>query len=109
MTLKQLLAHVAVSGIAVGRCADGSAWRDTVEKREDAHAHLTGAFQGWLCIRSPHDVLRRGCQQLSASVMHEFAHLVAAAGHDDRWRVTMRELGQPIPAAYRRKPRRRSK
>ncbi len=69
------------------------------------HSRVRGLSVGWICVRSPRDVLRRGSRQLSTTVMHEFAHLVAAAGHDDDWRRTMRELGQPIPAAYRKRKR----
>ncbi len=110
MTLVQLLAHGRVRGLSVGQCVDGSALASDVYAH--AHQYPKDSNRGWICIRSPKDVLASGSRQLSATVMHEFAHLVAAAGHDDDWRRTMRELGQPIPAAYRkreRKPRRHAK
>jgi hypothetical protein len=103
MTLKELLAHSRVRGLSMGQCVDGS----TLATDVCAHAHQSpkDSNRGWICIRSPRDVLRPGSQQLSTTVMHEFAHLVAAAGHDDDWRRAMRELGQPIPAAYRKRQR----
>jgi hypothetical protein len=107
MTLKQLLAHKAVRGMCLGCCVDGSPLGPDVYAH--AHQHPKDANRGWICIRSPRDVLRRGSRRLSATVMHEFAHLVAVAGHDDDWRRTMKELGQPIPAAYKRKPKRRAR
>lgn len=110
MTLMQLLAHNRVRGLSVGQCVDGS--RLPPDVYAHAHQYPRDSNRGWICICSPRDVLRRGSRQLSATVMHEFAHLVAAAGHDDDWRRTMRELGQPIPAAYRKRqkaPGRRTK
>lgn len=103
MTLIQLLAHSRVRGLSVGQCVDGSPLAPGVYAH--AHQYPKDSNRGWICVRSPKDVLRRGNRQLSATVMHELAHLVAAAGHDDDWRRTMRELGQPIPAAYRKRKR----
>jgi hypothetical protein len=101
MTLMELLAHSRVRGLCVGQCVDGSPLAPDVYAH--AHQYPKDSNRGWICIRSPRDVLRRGSRQLSTTVMHELAHLVAAAGHDDDWRRTMRELGQPIPAAYRKR------
>jgi hypothetical protein len=109
MTLAELLAHNRVRGVSVGQCVDGSPLAPDVYAH--AHQYRKDSNRGWICIRSPKDVLKRGSRQLSTTVMHELAHLVAAAGHDDDWRRTMRELGQPIPDAYRkrkRRPRRRT-
>ncbi len=101
MTLAQLLAHSRVRGLSVGQCVDGSPLGPGVYAH--AHQYPKDSNRGWICIRSPKDVLGRGSRLLSAPVMHELDHLVAAAGHDDDWRRTMRELGQPIPAAYRKR------
>jgi hypothetical protein len=104
MTIRELLAHRRVRGLSMGQCVDGSALAPDVYAH--AHQYPKDSNCGWICIRSPRDVLKQGSQQLSTTVMHELAHLVAAAGHDDDWRRTMRELGQPIPAAYRKRRRR---
>lgn len=103
MTLSEFLAHSCVRGLSVGQCVDGSALPADVYAH--AHQYHKDLNRGWVCIRSPRDVLRRGSRELSTTLMHELAHLVAAAGHDDDWRRTMRELGQPIPAAYRKRKR----
>jgi hypothetical protein len=107
MTLMGLLAHSRVRGLCVGQCVDGSPL--PVDVYAHAHQYPKDANRGWICIRSPRDVFRRGSRQLSRTVMHELAHLVAAAGHDDDWRRTMRELRQPIPAAYQKRKSRRPK
>jgi hypothetical protein len=107
MTLTDLLAHSRVRGVSVGQCVDGSPLAPDVYAH--AHQYPKDSHWGWICVRSPREVLRRGSRHLSTTVMHEFAHLVAAAGHDDDWRRTMRELGQPIPAAYRKRPRKPSR
>ena len=103
MTLHELLAHRRVRGLSVGQCVDGSPLPTGVYAH--AHQYPKDSNRGWVCIRSPRDILRRGSREISTTVMHEFAHLLAAAGHDDDWRRTMRELGQPIPAAYRKRNR----
>jgi hypothetical protein len=104
MTLMELLAHRRVRGLSVGQCVDGSALGADVFAH--AHQYPRDSNRGWICIRSPRDVLRRDSRQVSPTVMHELAHLVSAAGHDDDWRRTMLELKQPIPAAYRKRKRR---
>jgi hypothetical protein len=103
VTLLELLDHRRVRGVSVGQCVDGSPLPPDVYAH--AHQYAKDSNRGWICIRSPRYVLRPGSRQLSTTVMHEFAHLLAAAGHDDDWRRTMRELGQPIPAAYRKRKR----
>ena len=103
MTLQQLLNRPGVRGVCIGACVDGSPWSGAEEL---AHAHVGDRDnRGWICVRSPRYILKRGSRQLSALMLHEFAHLKAHAGHNDTWRATMRELGQPIPAAYRKKRR----
>jgi hypothetical protein len=101
MTLLELLSHSRVRGISVGQCVDGSALAPDVYAH--AHQYPKDSNRGWICVRSPRNVLKPGSRQLSTTVMHELAHLVSAAGHDDDWRRTMLELKQPIPAAYRKR------
>src|SRR5207245_176856 len=104
VTLQQLLNHEKVRGICIGACVDGSDWSDA---NELAHAHVGDkANRGWICVRSPRYILKRGSRNVSALMLHEFSHLEAHAGHTEAWRSTMRELGQPIPAQYRRKKKR---
>ena len=95
-----------VRGIHIGRtCVDGTPFRPD----EAAHAHANPApgakhdsakwTLGYICARSKRD--------LSDFLLHEIAHLAADAGHDDRWRKSLRRLGGRVPAAYRKKPRRK--
>jgi len=71
---------------------------------EAAHAHVTGSqprrFVGFICAKTLTD--------LRDLLVHEIAHLAADTGHDDRWRRSVRRLGGRVPAAYKRKPKRRS-
>jgi hypothetical protein len=103
MTPSELLAHCRVRGLSVGQCVDGSPLAPDVYAH--AHQYPKDSNRGWACIRSPRDVPRPGSRQVCTTVMHEFAHLLAAAGHGDDWPRTMRELWQPIPAAYRKRKR----
>ncbi len=115
MTLRQLLAHSAVKGLCVGQCIDGDPWEDTRTEvaclREVAHAHVRqrgpAKHPGWICIRQPRNILRPHSRHVSADVMHELAHLLAntKGHHNEVWRKVMAELGQPVPAAYKRRSR----
>jgi len=81
--------------------------------RAHAHNYKGDAFYGWVCVLSPKrlgvTVACEGGADLevvkpSRILVHEYAHILTPGhGHDDTWRATMRELGQPIPARYKRK------
>jgi hypothetical protein len=89
-------------GIHIGpTCVDGSDY----EPDAAAHAHITGSGLkrdlGMVCAKTLTD--------LRDLLVHELAHLAADTGHNDHWRSSVRRLGGRVPAAYKRKPRRRSK
>lgn len=73
MTLTQLYDLGVVRGISVGWCADGS----RINPKHAAHAHCgPSKWRGWICVRSPRDILEPGrSQQLSRDLRHELSHL----------------------------------
>lgn len=108
-----------VEGIFLGGCVKrgvGSSFRAR------AHAHNTRSSKryfdihtGWICVRSIdrlgqyHAVAQDDGSTLividkpSRLLMHEYAHILCPNhGHDDKWRKTMKKLGQPIPRQYQR-------
>ena len=89
MTLRQLLAHPLVRGVAVGACVNGSKWNP--KERAHAHAPHTSARDGrlgWICIESPRDLSD------SDLLFEELAHLVAKTNgtHDAAFRRAELEL-----------------
>lgn len=93
MRLKQVLAHPAVRGIALGACVDGSPMRH----RAHAHDGPPGTiFLGWICILSPDDLTPE-------ILLEELSHLVADTDgiHDAIFRATQRTLR----TQYRKKRR----
>jgi len=76
-----------VAGVFAGGCvARGVGSRF----RHKAHAHTKGLYRGWLCVLAAR---RLDAPEL---VLHELAHLLTGAGHDDRWRAKVLELGGTI-------------
>ena len=95
-------------GLFVGGCVErgeGSSFRAR------AHAHNVPGrpFHGWVCVRSLKriGVFTEGVVTKASRVLwHEYAHVLTPKhGHDDTWRRKMRDLGQPIPRQYHKRPR----
>ena len=84
-----------VRGVCIGCCVDGS----KIPADIAAHAHTAGAYVGFICAPTRKDLVEH--------LIHEMAHLASDSGHDDSWRKSVRKLGGRVPAAYRKKPRRK--
>ena len=84
-----------VRGYCIGCCITGERLPPDIE----AHAHISGSEPKWavgyICARSMKD--------LRGALYHELAHLIADAGHDDKWRKEMNRLGARIPARHQKR------
>ena len=87
------LQHPAVKGVFVGGCVERG---DGSRFRAKAHAHdsKTDPYCGWLCFLS---AKRLSCREL---LLHELAHLIAKAGHVDKWRKVLLDLGGTLDEVY---------
>jgi hypothetical protein len=99
MELRALLDHPALAGIALRGCASRSEWQDTKPDvaclSEVAHAHLSGKYHSWVCVRDHRDLN-------ATTLRHELAHLLTGhAIHNERWRRAVRSLGGRVEQRYR--------
>jgi hypothetical protein len=67
---------------------DGSSFR------AKAHAHITGEYEGWICVRSAARLLDRFL------MLHELAHIITGQGHTDGWRACLLKLGGTLDVTY---------
>jgi hypothetical protein len=100
MTLREMLKHSALRGVALCNCAAQDKWDDANVAglgREIAHAHIRGRYLGWICIRKLGDYN-------ATTIRHELAHLVRGGfRHDEAWRRVVRELGGQVERGYRKR------
>jgi hypothetical protein len=95
---------LGVKGVFVGGCIATGVGLISSRKGlrcEEAHAHVEGLHQGWVCFQIPADLDSKELR------MHELAHIMSGEGHTKAWRAKMTELGQEIPPRYQ--PRKRLK
>lgn len=83
------LQHEEVKGVFIQGCVERG---EGSRFRAKAHAHTSGSFKGWLCF------LKFDRIHEPMLLKHEVAHLLTSAGHDDKWRAKVLELGGTLDA-----------
>lgn len=73
-----------VMGVFTGGCVERG---EGSRFRAKAHAHTDGDHAGWICFLS---WKRLSSREL---MLHEIAHVLTGAGHTDKWRERLLQIG----------------
>lgn len=88
-----------IAGLAVGGCCDAFGTTRQGAFRKAAHAHTSGSHLDWICVRSRRpERLITPTGKPTALLIHEYAHVLMHAGHVERWRKAVTDLGAPAEA-----------
>ena len=89
ITDHEILKFPDVKGVFVWGCVERG---DGSRFRAKAHAHTSGNYWGWVCVLSAKRLSER------MLMLHEAAHIMTCAGHTDKWRAKLLEIGGTLDA-----------
>lgn len=98
----------AVAGVSLGGCCDAIGTTRKGAFRRTAHAHTSGSDprRDWICVLSGKvERLVSPTGKPTATLIHEYAHILTHAGHTDAWRKAVAALGAPAEAVRYDRPK----
>lgn len=90
----EVLDHPRVRGVCLRGCVQTGTRAMFYAKKGAAktmaHAHITGEYEGWICVRNQ-IVLRN-----RLLLLHELAHVITRQIHTTEWAYTLLQIGGTV-------------
>jgi len=87
-----------VTGVSLGGCVDavGTDRRGAFRHMAHAHTEAKSEHRGWICVLSSKpERLVTATGKPTRLFWHEWAHIATGQGHTEKFRETLRKVGQP--------------